>query len=127
MCSSPFYENVEKLYKRLPEMHEIMAKIPSQNQFQSKVMKLLQTARSQVVRQVNPTMVHTYYEIGKMIVRRRTARPGQGRIWGTPGLWIICLSKPGIWERIFCYKFTANAHLLSGLPKNSRQRLLNSD
>jgi predicted nuclease of restriction endonuclease-like (RecB) superfamily len=36
--------------------------------FFSKVVDLLQSARSKVVRTVNQTMVHTYFEIGKMIV-----------------------------------------------------------
>jgi hypothetical protein len=54
-----------------------MAKIPSHNQFHNNVMRLLQVARSQVVRQVNHTMVHTYYEIGKMIVEEE--QQGQGR------------------------------------------------
>ena len=54
-----------------------MAKTPSNNQFHNNVRSLLQAARSQVVRQVNHTMVHTYYEIGKMIVEEE--QQGQGR------------------------------------------------
>lgn len=34
----------------------------------SKIADLLQLARQHVVRTVNQTMVHTYYEIGRMIV-----------------------------------------------------------
>ncbi|MBD3631293.1 PDDEXK nuclease domain-containing protein [Cyclobacterium sp.] len=45
-----------------------MPNYPSNNEFHKNVVKLLQAARSQVVRQVNHTMVHTYFEIGKMIV-----------------------------------------------------------
>ncbi len=55
----------------------IMAKSPLHNQFHSNVMRLLQAARSQVARQVNHTMVHSYYEIGKMIVEEE--QQGQER------------------------------------------------
>lgn len=34
----------------------------------SQVAEILKTARQQVVRQVNTTMVHTYFEIGRLIV-----------------------------------------------------------
>ena len=35
----------------------------------SKVVALLQNARQQVLRTVNSRMVHTYFEIGRMIVK----------------------------------------------------------
>lgn len=41
--------------------------LPSNNLFQG-IKVLLQNARSQVVRAVNTTMVHTYFEIGRLIV-----------------------------------------------------------
>ena len=41
--------------------------LPSKNLFQD-IKTLLQNARSQVVRAVNTTMVHTYFEIGRLIV-----------------------------------------------------------
>lgn len=41
--------------------------LPSNNLFQD-IKVLLQNARSQVVRAVNTTMVHTYFEIGRLIV-----------------------------------------------------------
>ena len=41
--------------------------LPSKSLFQD-IKALLQNARSQVVRAVNTTMVHTYFEIGRLIV-----------------------------------------------------------
>ncbi|MBT6120991.1 hypothetical protein HOH45_05955 [bacterium] len=41
--------------------------LPSKNLFHN-IKSLLQNARSQVVRAVNTTMVHTYFEIGRLIV-----------------------------------------------------------
>lgn len=41
--------------------------LPSKNLFQD-IKTLLQNARNQVVRAVNTTMVHTYFEIGRLIV-----------------------------------------------------------
>jgi hypothetical protein len=48
-------------------------------------MRLLQAARSQVARQVNHTMVHSYYEIGKMIVEEEQ----QGQERAEYGVWLI--------------------------------------
>lgn len=45
-----------------------MTKKLSNNQFHSQIVSLLQSARNQVVRSVNQTMVITYFQIGKMIV-----------------------------------------------------------
>ena len=45
---------------------------PSQNLFQS-IKTLLYDARRQVVRAVNTTMVHTYFEIGRLIVEHEQA------------------------------------------------------
>ena len=45
-----------------------MSKKLSNNQFHSQIVNLLQSARNQVVRSVNQTMVITYFQIGKMIV-----------------------------------------------------------
>jgi hypothetical protein len=44
----------------------IQKKVP--NNLYSKIAKLLQSGRQQLVRSVNHTMVYTYYEIGKIIV-----------------------------------------------------------
>lgn len=41
--------------------------LPSKDLFQN-IKTLLHDARSQVVRAVNTTMVHTYFEIGRLIV-----------------------------------------------------------
>jgi predicted nuclease of restriction endonuclease-like (RecB) superfamily len=41
---------------------------PVENQLLSKVSELIELARKQVAVTVNLTMVHTYYEIGRMIV-----------------------------------------------------------
>ena len=41
--------------------------LPSKDLYQD-IKSLLQNARSQVMRAVNTTMVHTYYEIGRLIV-----------------------------------------------------------
>lgn len=43
------------------------------------VSTLIKEARNLVVRNVNTTMVYTYFNIGRMIVRRAT-RPRQSRI-----------------------------------------------
>jgi predicted nuclease of restriction endonuclease-like (RecB) superfamily len=45
-----------------------MSNKPSNNKFHSQIVNLLQSARNQVVRSVNQTMVLTYFEIGRMIV-----------------------------------------------------------
>lgn len=45
-----------------------MSNKPSNNKFHSQIVNLLQSARNQVVRSVNETMVLTYFEIGRMIV-----------------------------------------------------------
>jgi len=45
-----------------------MANKPSNTKFFSKIVDLLQSARSRVVQTVNQTMVLTYFEIGRMIV-----------------------------------------------------------
>jgi predicted nuclease of restriction endonuclease-like (RecB) superfamily len=45
-----------------------MSKIIIQDHLYSKIAELLQAARQSVARAVNQTMVHTYYEIGRMIV-----------------------------------------------------------
>jgi predicted nuclease of restriction endonuclease-like (RecB) superfamily len=42
---------------------------PSNNTFHNQIVRLLQSARNQVVRTVNKTMVLTYFEIGKKIVQ----------------------------------------------------------
>lgn len=41
---------------------------PAENQLLSKVSELIELARKQVASTVNLTMVHTYFEIGRMIV-----------------------------------------------------------
>ncbi len=48
-------------------------KNPSSEDFYSQILELLQSARSQVVRTVNQTMVLTYFEIGKKIVEEEQA------------------------------------------------------
>lgn len=48
----------------------IMANNPLENNFFSQVIDLLQSARNEVVRSVNHTMVFTYFEIGRMIVEK---------------------------------------------------------
>ena len=45
-----------------------MSKETAQGNLYTKIAELLQTARDQIVRSVNQTMVYTYYEIGRMIV-----------------------------------------------------------
>ncbi|WP_026452088.1 PDDEXK nuclease domain-containing protein [Aequorivita capsosiphonis] len=45
-----------------------MTNKPANIKFYSQIVDLLQSARSQVVRTVNQTMVRTYFEIGKMLV-----------------------------------------------------------
>ena len=45
-----------------------MSKEITSNHLYSKIAELLHTARQNVVRAVNQTMVYTYYEIGRMIV-----------------------------------------------------------
>jgi len=45
-----------------------MTNKPSNTKFFTQIVGLLQSARSEVVRAVNQTMVLTYFEIGKMIV-----------------------------------------------------------
>ena len=45
-----------------------MSKKLSNNQFHLQIVNLLQSARNQVLRSVNQTMVITYFQIGKMIV-----------------------------------------------------------
>lgn len=48
-----------------------MSKTPSNIKFHSQIVNLLQSARRQVVRSVNQTMVLTYFQIGKMIVEEQ--------------------------------------------------------
>ena len=50
---------------------------PSNTKFFSQIVDLLQSARSQVVRTINQTMVTTYFEIGRMIVEEE--QNGRGR------------------------------------------------
>lgn len=45
-----------------------MANKPSNTKFFSQIVDLLQSARNNIVRTINQTMVQTYYEVGKMIV-----------------------------------------------------------
>ena len=45
-----------------------MSNKPSNTDFFSQIVELLQSARNNVVRTINQTMVTTYFEIGKMIV-----------------------------------------------------------
>ncbi len=45
-----------------------MKQLTEHNNLYTKIADLLQTARQNVVRAVNQTMVYTYYAIGKMIV-----------------------------------------------------------
>ena len=45
-----------------------MSEEVNQNKLYAAIVQLLQSARQAVVRSVNQTMVHTYYEIGRMIV-----------------------------------------------------------
>lgn len=45
-----------------------MTNKPSNTKFYSQIVDLLQSARNQVVRSVNQTMVRTYFEIGKMLI-----------------------------------------------------------
>ena len=45
-----------------------MSEEVNQNKLYAGIVQLLQSARQAVVRSVNQTMVHTYYEIGRMIV-----------------------------------------------------------
>lgn len=45
-----------------------MTNKPTNTKFYSQIVDLLQSAKNQVVRTVNQTMVHTYFEIGKMLV-----------------------------------------------------------
>lgn len=45
-----------------------MTNQPANINFYSQIVDLLQSARNQVVRTVNHTMVRTYFEIGKMLV-----------------------------------------------------------
>ncbi|MGO3183045.1 MAG: PDDEXK nuclease domain-containing protein [Aequorivita sp.] len=46
-----------------------MTNKPANTKFYSQIVDLLQSAKSQVVRNVNQTMVRTYFEIGKMLVK----------------------------------------------------------
>ena len=46
--------------------------LPSKGLFQD-IKQLLHNARSQVVHTVNTTMVHTYFEIGRLIVEHEQA------------------------------------------------------
>ena len=46
----------------------------------NKVVDLLKEARKSVLRAVNKTMVYTYFEIGRIIVKR-TKRKNKSRIW----------------------------------------------
>ena len=50
------------------------------NDFYKQIAELLHSARQQVVRTVNQTMVLTYFEIGRQIVGRRTTGKRAGRI-----------------------------------------------
>ncbi len=45
-----------------------MSNKPLNTKFFSQIVDLLQSARNTVVRTINQTMVHTYFEIGRMIV-----------------------------------------------------------
>ncbi|SOE21878.1 Predicted nuclease of restriction endonuclease-like (RecB) superfamily, DUF1016 family [Spirosomataceae bacterium TFI 002] len=59
-----------------------MTNKPSNTSFYSQIVDLLQSARSQVVRTVNQTMVLTYFEIGRMIVEEEQdgkERAGYGK------------------------------------------------
>ena len=57
----------------------------NENPLFSKVAELLELARKQVVTTVNLTMVHTYFEIGKMIIEEEQ----QGEIRATYGKGIL--------------------------------------
>lgn len=50
---------------------------PSNIKFYSEIVDLLQSARNNIVRTVNKTMVLTYFEIGRMIVEEEQG--GKGR------------------------------------------------
>ena len=55
---------------------------PSNTKFFSRIVDLLQSARNRVVQTVNQTMVHTYFEIGRMIVQEEQdgkERAGYGK------------------------------------------------
>ena len=55
---------------------------PSNTKFFSQIVDLLQSARNTVVRTINQTMVHTYFEIGRMIVEEEQdgkERAGYGK------------------------------------------------
>ena len=59
-----------------------MTNKPSNTRFYSQIVDLLQSARNQVVRAVNQTMVLTYFEIGKMLVEEEQGgkeRAGYGK------------------------------------------------
>jgi predicted nuclease of restriction endonuclease-like (RecB) superfamily len=59
-----------------------MSETPSKNTFYTQVVDLLQSAKSNVIRQVNQTMVITYFEIGKKIVQEEQEgkeRAGYGK------------------------------------------------
>ncbi len=47
-----------------------MTNMPQHTKFYFQVVELLQSARNQVIRTINQTMVLTYYEIGRMIVEQ---------------------------------------------------------
>lgn len=54
-----------------------MTNIPTNKKFYSQIVDLLQSARNNVVRTINQTMVTTYFEIGRMIVEEE--QNGQDR------------------------------------------------
>lgn len=59
-----------------------MTNKPSNTRFYSQIVDLLQSARNQVVRSINQTMVLTYFEIGKMLVEEEQGgkeRAGYGK------------------------------------------------
>ena len=59
-----------------------MTNKPSNTRFYSQILDLLKSARNQVVRSVNQTMVLTYFEIGKMLVEEEQGgkeRAGYGK------------------------------------------------
>lgn len=83
--------------------------------FFSQVVDLLQSARNNVVRTINQTMVATYFEIGRMIVEEE--QNGKDRAeYGTQLL--TQLSKVltnEFWKRFFLNQLETDATILSRL------------
>lgn len=52
---------------------------PSNTKFFIQIVDLLQSARNNIVRTINQTMVQTYFEVGKMIVEEE--QKGKDRVY----------------------------------------------